>query len=220
MSIGIFGDSYANSGKYSWVSNFNASNYSVGGSSIDYSYLQFLNNHHKHDTIIFIVTSSARGSIFTSKNNKPKHLAFYQNARMSDLRTIHNDAGINLNSKLEKTIKNEIRKNIDYDSNILYHKAYLDSIEYHRPDANIIFAFDFFGINKGCMFDISMLDYNNLNLDAEYDSRYCHMSNKQNEEFANYIKKHIETDFDIHTTMQNAKEYYTVSQSKEEANWV
>ena len=69
MTIAIFGDSYGLGYGNGWPSLIgNVTNYSIGGSSFDYSYFQFLNNHHKHDTIIFVVTSTTRGSIGNFSN--------------------------------------------------------------------------------------------------------------------------------------------------------
>lgn len=235
MTIGIFGDSYALDGPQSWTSHLSESlqkdieNYSVGGSSFDYSYYQFKKYHHLYDTIIFVVTSTTRGSLFTTKNNKPHHLAFYQNSSIADLKSMNNDEDVpntfskpaeNWDKRLIKTIKNEINKSVYYDSNIMYHTAYLDSIKYLRPDAHIIFAFDFPTLHYGSMFNISKIDYNNLNLLEDEDFRSCHMSARQNIEFANYMQQHIETDFDIHSTMIKPERFYTASKNKEDASWI
>jgi hypothetical protein len=235
MTIGIFGDSYALDGDNSWTTylsenlNLDTTNYSVGGSSFDYSYYQFKKYNHLHDMIIFIVTSSTRGSIFTLKNNRPEHLAFYQNSSIADLQSMNDDEDVNdrfskpsenWDKRLIKTLKNEITKNVYYDSNVMYHTAYLDSIKHLRPDTHIVFAFDFPTLRPGSMFNISKIDYNNLGLPEDDDFRSCHMSHQQNEEFANYMQKHIETDFDIHRTMINPEKFYTASKTKEDANWI
>lgn len=235
MTIGIFGDSYALDYPNSWISclstniNKEFTNYSVGGSSFDYSYHQFRKYNHLHNMIIFVVTSTSRGSIFTTKNNRILHLAFYQNSSIADLKSMNNDEDVpstfskpaeTWNKRLIKTIKGEINKSVYYDSNIMYHTAYLDSIKYLRPDAHIIFAFDFPTLHYGSMFNISKIDYNNLNLPEDEDFRPCHMSYQQNIEFANYMQQHIETDFDIHSTMIKPERFYTASKNKEDANWI
>lgn len=220
MTIAIFGDSYGLGYGNGWPSLIgDVTNYSIGGSSFDYSYFQFLNNHHKHDTIIFVVTSTTRGSIFTTKNNTPKHLAFYQNTNYADLKQMNKRANYLFDSRLTKTIKNEVQKNMHYDSNIVYHTAYLDSIKYQRPDTHIIFAFDFLDRTNGSMINVSKLDWQALGLKEDDDHRYCHMSPQQNREFANYIQCHINGEIDIHTTMTSPQEFYTTSNSKEEAGW-
>lgn len=226
MKLGVFGDSYSLDGEKSWVGILNEqlksdmSNYSVGGSSFDYSYFQFRKYNQYFDKIIFIVTSINRGSIFTLEDDNPKHLAFYQNIDLKSLRSLNRQTKSRIDDKLLKIVKSEIIKNTYYESNIIYHLSYLDSIKYHRPDANIIFAFDFPTVSQGCMRNISMLDCNKLRLPEYQNDRVCHMSNLQNQEFANYMKQHIETDFDVHSTLVQPKQFYTVSQSKEDANWL
>ena len=94
MKLGVFGDSYSLDGEKSWVGILNEqlksdmSNYSVGGSSFDYSYFQFRKYNQYFDKIIFIVTSINRGSIFTLEDDNPKHLAFYQNIDLKSLRSL------------------------------------------------------------------------------------------------------------------------------------
>jgi len=235
MTIGIFGDSYALDSPHSWTTHLankldvQITNYSVGGSSFDYSYSQFRKYHNLHKTIIFIVTSTTRGSIFTTKNSRPEHLAFYQNIDIKNLISMNDDEDVadsfskpskKWDKRFMKTLKNEITKSIYYDSNIMYHTAYLDSIKYLRPDSHIVFAFDFPSERPGSMFNISKIDYDNLKLFDDDDFRSCHMSHQQNKEFANYMQQHIETNFDIHSTMIKPENFYTLSKTKEEANWI
>lgn len=71
-SIGIFGDSFAGADEsysgmqYHWSTllknyfNCELVNYGLGGSSVYYSYKQFLHNHKKHDCVIFLVTEPGR----------------------------------------------------------------------------------------------------------------------------------------------------------------
>lgn len=70
-SIGVFGDSYTGqadgpSAKYHWSTllakhyDCEMKNYGTGGSSIYFSYKQFLENHHKHDLNIFLITETSR----------------------------------------------------------------------------------------------------------------------------------------------------------------
>lgn len=227
--IGIYGDSYAEPGD-SWVdyldNDFRCFN--KGGSSIDYSYHKFLETHKQFDKIIFIVSSFDRGSIFTLENNTPIHIAFYQDADIEDLKFSNTDkmdrtelkSFKKYNRKIWPFIENEIKKIKNYDSNIVYHNAYIDSILYQRPDAHIIYAFPFPNRSNVGMIDISKLDWTNLNLSEHEDFRCCHMSNTQNREFANYMIQHMNGNIDIHNTFKNAKDHYTISQTLEEANWV
>jgi hypothetical protein len=227
--IGIYGDSYAEPGD-SWVdyldSNFLCFN--KGGSSIDYSYHKFLETHKQFDRIIFIVSSFDRGSIFTLENNKPIHIAFYQDADIEDIKFSNTDkmdrtelrSFKKYNRKIWPFIENEIKKIKNYDSNFVYHNAYIDSILYQRPDAHIVYAFPFPNRSDVGMINISRLDWDHLNLSEHDDFRICHMSNAQNQEFANYMIQHMNGNIDIHNTFKNAKDHYTISETLEEANWV
>ena len=71
MKIGIYGDSfveYNSAGhEYQWVTMLGkkiadgtVTNYGLSGTSVFYSYKQFLNNYHKHDINIFLVTNPNR----------------------------------------------------------------------------------------------------------------------------------------------------------------
>lgn len=238
MNIGFFGDSYVDDGKDNetpWheilADNLNASweSLAVGGCSLDYCYYQFLKNYEKFDKIIFIITSSERGSLFTTdKFKQPKHLAFYQRASFKNLEKINN--GTDWHPKksdtwdktLKKTLKHEVEKIQHYDANIMYHHAYLDSIKLRRPDTYFVHAFEWPTIKTGCMFNISLLDVNKFNLNIEEDYRTSHMSQKQNQEFATYMTKHLkDKNFNIHDTMttQSVYKYYTTAETIEDTNW-
>lgn len=71
MNIGIYGDSFAEYNSFGhtnqWpvilgkkIADSNLTNYAKSGSSVYYSYKQFLNNYHKHDINIFLVTNPTR----------------------------------------------------------------------------------------------------------------------------------------------------------------
>jgi len=71
MNIGIYGDSFAEYNPFGhnnqWpvilgkkFADSNITNYAISGSSVYYSYKQFLNNYHKHDINIFLVTNPYR----------------------------------------------------------------------------------------------------------------------------------------------------------------
>jgi hypothetical protein len=64
--------------------------------------------------------------------------------------------------------------------------------------------------------NLQRLDYKNLNIDfnprLENNNRPCHLSLKQNEEFANYILQE-----NFLNTLTDAEKYYTISETKKEA---
>lgn len=225
--IAVYGDSYGIDYEESWTSilcselNQDQLNKCEGGSSTDFAYSNFLKTHHLADTVVFIVSSYTRGSIFTLKNNKTEHLAFYQNTSLAEIDSQNKGVtGKRIDKQLGKIIKNEIYKNTLYDSNVMYHSAYIDSIKLRRPDAHILYAFPFPSISPVGMINISQMDWTHLGLEEDDDFRKCHMSNIQNRQFANYMKQHIETDFDIHSTFIRPEKFYTKSETKEHANWI
>lgn len=94
-SIGIFGDSYgaasvdgdeilAQKGmEHHWSTllakehNSNVTNYSKSGSSIYFSYKNFIENHHKHDLNIFLITSHYRYTKFVKlpSDNRERYIS-------------------------------------------------------------------------------------------------------------------------------------------------
>jgi hypothetical protein len=229
--LGIYGDSYAEpvENKTSWIDYLNKKyrSFSKGGSSIDYSYYKFCETHTQFDKIIFVVSNFDRGSIFTLDNNKPVHLAFYQNTDIEDLKFSNINKMDKNEHKLYKKYSKDIWQTVDaeiekvkiFDSNIMYHNAYIDSIKYQRPDAHIVYAFPFPNRSDVGMINISRLDWNYLNLSEHDDFRLCHMSDAQNQEFAYYMTEHINGKLDIHSTMVSPENYYTVSKTLKQANW-
>ena len=90
MSIGLFGDSFAHCKHFvhndiisthqsmnefdsiivpampSWASMLpDITNYAGGGTDLSWSFLNFLENHEKHDTIVFVVTGPDRITLRT-----------------------------------------------------------------------------------------------------------------------------------------------------------
>lgn len=91
ITVGIFGDSYANAEhgheefpdmhKDAWFhylgNNYVATSYGVGGASNFYSYKEFLNNHHKHNKNVFLISYPGRhpsSEIYLENNPKYNHL--------------------------------------------------------------------------------------------------------------------------------------------------
>ncbi len=91
ITVGIFGDSYANAEhghdefpemKYNaWFyhlgNNYEATSYGVGGASNFYSYKEFLNNHHKHNKNVFLISYPGRhpsSEIYLENNPKYDYL--------------------------------------------------------------------------------------------------------------------------------------------------
>lgn len=218
MKIGIFGDSFADEnlkpGK-SWIENLRDNNdvtsFGVGGTSLEWSYDKFLNNHSDYEVVIFLATEARRMHMWDYRTDK------------ESLYHINSD-----NSKNEIMFKNKQRGwkfKLDNHDNIIFKgldvlflkymdtfewksTAIEDSVKYKRPDS-IVVQFDL-------LMNLQCLDYKNLNIDfnprLENNNRPCHFSLKQNEEFANYILQE-----NFLNTLTDAEKYYTISETKEEA---
>ena len=109
LKVGIFGDSYADPishghdnfkdmDKLGWP-NLLKSNYEVGlhgktGSSIFYSYQQFLKYHEQYDKIVFVVTNPERWVNSVSVGGQQKHVSTYIVAEhfLKDTHAVHDQA--------------------------------------------------------------------------------------------------------------------------------
>ena len=249
--ISIYGDSFAANvtGWPSFLKNYfngEIDIFAVSGTSTNYSYMRFLETHENYDLIIFIWSIDKRNSLITKdfKNNKyTVHGVANSNINHSTKSDL-----INSQKEIRKNISEFHKKDVDlvwlgnevislnkYPSkNVLNEIAMRDSVKLRRPDsinieatsnpqfrdqgmANIVFS-DLCQLLSKLNVDIE-LDRKNYNDDP--DKRPNHLTLKQNQEFAEYLYRHInETDFDIHTTFLDPRKYYTMSNSLEESGFV
>jgi hypothetical protein len=219
MKIGIFGDSFADenrmSGK-SWIENLRDNNdvtsFGVGGTSLEWSYDKFLNNHNDYEVIIFLATEARRMHMWDYRTNK--ELLYHINSDNSKNEIIFkNKQQRGWKFKLDR-YDDIIFKGLDalflkYMNTFSWKStAIADSVKYKRPDS-IIVQYDL-------LMNLQRLDYKNLNIDfnprLENNNRPCHLSLKQNEEFANYILQE-----NFLNTLTDAEKYYTISETKKEA---
>lgn len=248
MKLAVFGDSFADinddykSDNY-WpniVSNkLNTSKYVCyghGGTSIDWSYMNFMNNHENFDKIIFVVTSDARFSLidFNEESRKYNHiLSLLSHRNFDDNLEWNMTTSIAKNLNEIRLLENELIKFKLIDKpHKLSHDAMIHSIRYLRDDAIIIYAFPGsrfeYGskLNSPCMFNIQKADFYNLGLNDPENwykletNRYCHFTKEQNEKFAEYIIKQMnDNDFDIHDTLEleSIHKFYPISYTFEQA---
>jgi len=102
MNIGIYGDSFAsvndNYPELNWsvmlgkkFTESNVTHYSWAGTSVYYSYKKFLNNYHKNDINIFLVTNPYRYTKTININNEEvlcatlNHVEMYKKEKIKNL---------------------------------------------------------------------------------------------------------------------------------------
>jgi len=255
MKIGIYGDSFATYYQNGWPEiiqeKFNATidMFSMGNSSIEWSYNNFLATHESYDMIIFVMSHWHRTSLIDRKD---------------DTHLLHHETSVRLNHSLSQNIDYHKRKtnqkfnelnpvkehynlfppltkaHIKYQKYTLellqefpnmlhlYHDAIRNSVKYIRPDAHVIEGFGNHANNYAGMVNITNDEIEKLQpkgsmQEDNFDIRINHMTFTQNREFANYLYKHINSKtFDIHNTLQRYKtsKYYTLSETLEESGLV
>lgn len=221
MRIGIFGDSFADEnlkpGK-SWIENLRDNNdvisFGVGGTSLEWSYNNFLNNHSDYEVIIFLATEARRMHMWDYRTNK--ELLYHINSNNSKNEIIQkNREQKGWKFKLD-SYDNTIFKGLDalsikyMDTFEWKSTAIADAVRYKRPDS-VVVPYDL-------LLNLQSSDFNNLNIDYDHrlenNNRPCHMSLKQNEEFANYVLQE-----NFLNTLTEVEKYYTISETKEEAGF-
>jgi hypothetical protein len=216
MKIGIFGDSYADSGDHeckhklnqtlAWPEilsqQYDVENYAVSGSSFFYSVDQFNKHHSKYDKIIFVVTGYDRfefNSYVSSICNdftlrKFKHVQNLTSVEFALEGLKESNANPIIKSALE-TAKNYYIYINDDERNMYFHNLMLDDVQRTRPDAILIPAFSHSFPGKTvsvAMADIQTLEnihwgYDPFDQINKTDIRYCHMTCENNEIFANDV---------------------------------
>lgn len=204
MKVAIFGDSYGEkrleNPTDSWMDilsqNYTIDNFSVGGSSLYFSYTNFVQNHEKYDKIIFLITNFGRQ--WLKKCETIKHISGYATADFWS-KQANNDRDRFLLEALknyflyiqddgfEKTVHDLLVQKIrDIRKDSLLVPCYGDSLP--EPTDNCLFY--------GCQKD---WQYFNFEYTNEYDdSRHCHLNEMNNIIFAKELLYYLETNnFDI-----------------------
>ena len=208
MKLAIYGDSFAETRvndarkNFYWgnilAQNLNVDvydNFAVGGTSLDFSYMKFLESHEKYDIIIFVATASYRSSVIQEYPAYvfKYHFSFFGNQDLKFNQNLNQyiDKRVERNDKINlKVLKNKIFNYQTYPHSyeITYY-AMLDSIIHRRPDTILIDAFPNIRnphwknkenymqqATSPCMYNIQLYDY--------YYNGYI-----DDEEFAELINK-------------------------------
>jgi hypothetical protein len=197
MKIGIFGDSFGDDYTMwptpytdvgpSWVDylrnqNIEIDNYSRGGSSLFYSYQNFISNYQKYDKIIFLVTTPGRITV---------QMEDEQNRDWFNFSQVENE--LKHCFDVERKIKlNAIRDYFIYVKNSTFddvvHKLLIEDISKKHNDMLMLPCFEWSGIaNQIPLFDIPKFEAKLWNMkdllpnsDTEYDARKCHLCDENN----------------------------------------
>lgn len=251
MKIAIYGDSFGDDiegwpGYLGEELKAQVDIYAEAGTSVDYSYLNFIKTHENYDLVFFCWTNESRTSlIIQHSKDEYKHLGEFHDFHSAKYNIQYNNnkrakgphrgknnkwVFVNENHKLcIKFIRAEselAEQTLPDFRHTLKQQAMKDSVLLRRPDCVNIRSFpDFFDKDTAGMADIQAADLQHVTKDMSesYDyyteniyDRKCHLSKTQNIEFTSYLIKHMQNDdFDIHSTMKDPLQYYTMSENLE-----
>ena len=226
MKIAIYGDSWASEGLnephnyLGWpeiITNqpgYEVTNFAVPGSSLYYSYKEFLKNHKNYDVNIFLITLSGRLYIKSipefRENNTSKHIP--------NLLNVINRKKQLPNEHLDPVIENQIIKIYDaVEKYFTYiqdkdHDELVDRALLHHARSmsnNTIFIHCFRGSDEFSLIHVYEMENESMGADEKYfskgiqmnteidgklliDARICHMTKRNNELFAEKLIKSIE----------------------------
>jgi hypothetical protein len=230
--IGIFGDSYAHehvtTGWPTFLSelyNEEIENFAISGSSIPYSYeLLCEKDLSKYSKVIFVSTEPRRLHFIDKKTNTE----LLWNGRNAD-DSISVNSFKNYSPYNRPTTRLSLRE-----QKVLKYQEYITAI---YPDSWDSMAQAMKNDVLRSHKNILLLDIYELvhigelgahppgewwdNYEEVEIIRECHMTIPQNRELAGYIKDYFDNGFDIHSILNpdNAKEYFTVPKSLEEAGF-
>jgi hypothetical protein len=215
MRIAIYGDSWASEwldqphSYLGWPEilanqpNFEVDNFAVPGSSLYFSYREFLKNHKNYDINIFLITSFGRLYIESipeySKTAKhiPDQLTLINRKKQLNIRASAPDTTVN--DKLIK-IYNAINNYYDYMHNDEYNELVDKALVHHAKSmsTNTIFIPCFRGYNEFSLLDVYFMENDSVDASETYffkgihpntevdgklltDIRVCHMTKRNNE---------------------------------------
>jgi hypothetical protein len=168
MKIAVYGDSFGDNidgwpKRIAKKYNADIHIYAEGGTSIDYSYLNFINTHEKYDMVFFIWTNECRTSlIIQDKKDEYKHIGEYhsfhnvkynRSFNVNRGRVAHASPGrLNKDWVYQQGYNTLMSKFVDYEHRLvkeslpafthtLKQEAMKDSVKFRRPDCVIIKAF-------------------------------------------------------------------------------
>jgi hypothetical protein len=208
MKIGLFGDSYAclsiGNGT-AWFENnivtekYQIDSYAKKGSDITWSYNLFLKNHSRYKKNIFIVTESTRHSFVVGR-----HVLHVSNIDTIDY--ISNQiTDFKVNAVLQ-SLKNHYLYSMSTDIYDFGLAGIVEKIKEIRPDTVIVYGFYNQSIEKitGSTFHLSQvslmelssfgIDFESMKKQGTPEGRSAHMTNENNEIFAQYIRNRLDGD--------------------------
>lgn len=237
MNVGIFGDSFADehlkTGR-SWIECLRedygydvVTSFGYGGTSIEWSYNNFLNKGSNFDFIIFLLTDERRMHFTDSSTDK--ELLFHLTTKQTEKEIVQklrenskikqwnvDEWKFNYNNNDKQILRGVELANIQYMDSFDWKKIAVEESIKYRNKSSIVIDFD-------SMLKLQKIDYDKLGLKlsevtGEGHNRPCHMSLKQNKEFAEYMNDNIQSGISILETLKEPEKHYTVSKTIEEAD--
>jgi hypothetical protein len=238
MKVGIFGDSFADeylrTGR-SWIEclredyNYDVvTSFGYGGTSIEWSYNNFLNKGSNFDFIIFLLTDERRMHFTDFANNK--ELLFHMSTKKTEKEIVQklrdnskikqwniDEWNFNYNNTDKQILRGTELATIHYMNSSEWKKTAVEESIKYRNKSSIVIDFD-------SMLRLQKIDYDkfgltlSVNVKGEGHNRPCHMSLKQNKEFAEYMNDNIQNGISILETLKEPEKHYTVSKTIEEAD--
>lgn len=224
MKIGIFGDSFAaradkNVTKFlpglSWPEileatnkNYKITNYAFPGSSIDFSYLNYLNHCQKFDKCIFVYTHPHRFLLpphETILTNKLQHIcgihAYEQKVKMNYINFEKTD--FKIFKKLIQIYK-KYTTFFTFENEAIEIKKIIAKQLQRLQSANflLIFTKDIASIEE---IDKKFYEYEYNKLKRHSDLRHCHLNQQNNYIFAEMVNKWIEHHTPFNFDIKNFK---------------
>jgi len=241
MKIGIYGDSYScyhtkwDMGKKfnkhlgpSWVKIIESTgnevtNYAEFGSAFLFSYEKFLQNHHKHDLNIFVVSCPTRiyikaldgiklfgGTSVDMEYDKVKKLPFYErkNIHLDILTSLKVYVRLYRDMDMDRNIQHALVNNL---WNLHYNTIVIPGFDDSISQTNIC-------LNDASRFEMKLIDeekYNKKDIRYLNCLRKCHFSEENNEVLANLIfdaisksKKIVEFPLDLIKKPSKSENFY------------
>jgi hypothetical protein len=223
MKIAIYGDSWASEGlneSHSYLGwpeilakqpGYEVTNFAVPGSSLYFSYSEFVKHHVKYDINIFLITDYGRLYV----KSIPEHNDHKTSKHIPNLLNLINRKKQYISS--DSVIRNRIIKIYDalenyyeYLQDTEYDKIVDNALMYHAKSisTNTIFIPCFEGYDEFSLINVYEMENNSMGADEKYfskniqvnteidgklliDIRVCHMTKRNNELFAEKLINEI-----------------------------
>jgi hypothetical protein len=217
MKVGIYGDSHAASifdrsvnDDISYIEmlyhKYDVKNFGVGGSSLFYSYNEFLKTEKDFDKIVFIATTPGRIYLnpfdHTTIDIAHLHITGIDQAD----RNIETYSNSIRNKKVFETIKDYVLYVQNIEQERKFHELMLKDIKHQRPDVMLIET-NKFAAGKDTDFNFWNIDEIASNIFARFqDFRHCHLSKEKHVILYEMIEENIKTGKDIdYTKLMNVR---------------